>query len=224
LRDKGLYSAKVETYNRPMSSPLPRPAVEAPPPEPIQLHTRAYDNLRYIREAMEGAAVFTAVSGLGEVAVGFTALGAAWIAHRQETVGAWLSVWLVEAVVAALITTLAIVFKARRTRIAIFSKPFQRFALGLAPPLFAGAVLTAALLAQGSFTALPGVWLLLYGTAVLTGGAFSVRIVPVMGLSFAALGALALVAPASWGDALLAAGFGGLHVLFGVLIAWRHGG
>ena len=63
-----------------------------------------------------------------------------------------------------------------------------------------------------------------FGPGVVTGGAFSVRTVPVMGMAFMALGAVALVAPAGWRDVLLAAGFGGLHILFGLFIAWRHGG
>lgn len=181
------------------------------------------DNLRFIRETMEGAAYFTAVSGIGEVAVGLTALVAAWIASRQSTAWAWLQVWLWEGLVAFLLTTGAIVWKARRSGQSLFSKPGRRFALGLFPPLIAGALLTPVLFFSGNVGVLPGVWLLLYGTGVVTGGAFSVRTVPVMGLAFMAIGALALVAPA-WKDPLLAAGFGGLHVLFGLFIAWRHGG
>jgi len=182
------------------------------------------DNLRFIRETMEGAAFFTAVSGLGEVAVGVTAMVAAWIASRQVTTWGWLQVWLWDALVAFLITTGAIAWKARRSEQSLLSKPGRRFALALFPPLMAGALLTPVLFYSGNVTALPGLWLLLYGTGVVTGGAFSVRTVPVMGMAFMALGAVALVSPPTWRDALLAAGFGGLHVIFGIVIAWRHGG
>jgi hypothetical protein len=180
--------------------------------------------LRFIRETMEGAAYFTAVSGLGEMAVGATALGAAYLAARQGSFQGWLATWLGEALLAFLITTGAVVWKARRAEVSLFSTPGRRFVLGLLPPLFAGALLTGVLLVSGMVAVLPGVWLLLYGTGVVTGGAFSVRTVPVMGLGFMALGAVALVAPPSWGDAMMAAGFGGLHLVFGAFIAWRHGG
>jgi hypothetical protein len=206
-----------------MTDPQPsrsRPRLLPPP----ALHLRAMDNLRFIRETMEGAAFFTAVSGLGEVAVGMTALVAAWIAYRQGTNWAWLQVWLWDALVASLLTVGAIVWKARRSEQSLLSQPSRRFVLALCPPLIAGALLTPVLLYSGNVGVLPGVWLLLYGTGVVTGGAFSVRTVPVMGMAFMALGAVALVAPIAWRDLLLAAGFGGLHILFGGVIAWRHGG
>ena len=72
--------------------------------------------------------------------------------------------------------------------------------------------------------AIPAMWLMLYGTAVITGGAFSVSIVPVMGLSFLALGVLEVFAPGSWVNYFMAAGFGGLHLVFGGVIARKHGG
>jgi len=204
-----------------VTNPQPARPRLVPPPA---LHRTAIDNLRFIRETMEGAAYFTAVSGLGEMAVGATALGAAYLASRQAGFPGWLATWLGEALLAFLITVGAVVWKARRAEVSLFSTPGRRFVLGLLPPLFAGALLTAVLLVSGMVALLPGVWLLLYGTGVVTGGAFSVRTVPVMGLGFMALGAVALLAPSSWGDALLAAGFGGLHLIFGAFIAWRHGG
>ncbi len=182
------------------------------------------DNLRFIRRTMEDALCFTAVSGIGEVAVGVTALAAAWLAAHQATPLGWLLVWLGEALIAACVTGGAVVWKARQARLSLTSRPGRRFVLGLLPPLGAGALLTYAVFAAGAERLLPGLWLLLYGTAVVTGGAFSVRIVPVMGLGFMALGGAALFAPAAWGNWLLAAGFGGLNLMFGLVIARRHGG
>ena len=182
------------------------------------------DNLRFIRETMEGAACFTAVSGIGEMVVGVTALLAAWLASRQPGLRGWFLTWLGEAAIACIITCGAIGWKARRAEISLFTAPGRRFALGLLPPFAAGALLTGILLAVGASGFLPGTWLLLYGTGVVTGGAFSVRIVPVMGLAFMGLGAISFVCPFAWGDALLAGGFGGLHILFGLLIARGHGG
>jgi hypothetical protein len=204
-----------------MADPQPARPRLVPPPA---LHLRAMDNLRFIRETMEGAAFFTAVSGIGEILVGLTALAAAWTAARQQIAWSWLQVWLWEGLIGFLVTTAAIVWKARRSQQSLFSTPGRRFAFGLFPPLIAGALLTPVLFFSGNVAALPGLWLLLYGTGVVTGGAFSVRTVPVMGMAFMALGTFALVAPPTWRDALLAGGFGGLHIVFGALIAWRHGG
>jgi predicted small integral membrane protein len=172
---------------------------------------------------MEEATCFTDVSGSGAVVTGLSALAAAWLASRQ--VGfRWLAVWLVDAVLAVLILAGTSIWKARKTRADLFTRPVRRFVFALFPPLLAGGLLSAILIFQGDMSILPGLWLLLYGTGVVTGGAFSVRIVPVMGILFMILGAAALAAPVAWGDAFMAAGFGGLHILFGILIARRHGG
>jgi hypothetical protein len=192
--------------------------------EPTELHARAMDNLRFIRETMERAGSFTAVSGWGTVVIGGTALGAAWVASRQATPEAWLAVWWAEALFSLAIGGWATARKARAARMPLLSGPGRKFALSLAPPLLAGAILTAFLHAAGMVGALPGVWLLLFGTGVVTAGAFSARVVPVMGICFMLLGAAALFAPAAWGDALMALGFGGLNVGFGTLIARRYGG
>jgi hypothetical protein len=190
--------------------------------QPLERH--AADNIRFIRETMERAASFTAVPGAGGVAMGTTALAAAAISLAAPTPGAWLAVWLVESVVAIAIGCVAMARKARRTRTDMFSGPARRFLLTLTPPLAAGALLTLALAGAGRPEMLPGVWLLLYGTAVVTGGAMSVRPVLVMGALFMLLGAAALASPSAWGTAYLAAGFGGLQIVFGAVIARRHGG
>ncbi|MEO6327236.1 MAG: hypothetical protein ABIT01_02175 [Thermoanaerobaculia bacterium] len=182
------------------------------------------DNLRFIRDTMERAGSFTALPGWGGVAMGCTALLAAPLAHAQPSRERWLGVWLAEALVAVLIGAFTAERKARASGQLLFEGPGRRFALGLFPPLVAGGMLTAALASAGQFAILPPLWLLLYGTAVVTGGAFAVRTVPLLGALFMLVGAVAFVAPSAWGDAFLAAGFGGLHVLFGVVIARRYGG
>jgi hypothetical protein len=204
-----------------MASPGPD---RAPRSEPIPIDVRAADHLRYIRETMESAAEFTAVPGWGGFAMGMTALAAAMLAARQTTPGAWVAIWLAEAFVAVAIAAPAAATKARRANSSLFSGPGRKFVLSFAPPIVVGGLLTLALFHLGAFSTLPGVWLLLYGTAIVTGGAFSVRVVPIMGLCLMALGAAALFAPASWGNLFMAAGFGLVQIAFGFWIAVRYGG
>jgi hypothetical protein len=193
-------------------------------PDPVALDDRARDNLRFIRETMERAASFTAVPGWGGIALGVTALGAAGIAARQTSSFGWLATWIAEAVVAISIAVWTTFSKARETGTSLFSGPGRRFVYSFAPPLFVGALLTLLLVRSGFSSAVPGVWLLLYGTGVVTGGAFSIRIVPLMGLCFMVLGTVALFCPPGWGNIFLAAGFGGFHIFFGGVIARKYGG
>jgi hypothetical protein len=173
---------------------------------------------------MERAAEFTAVPGWGGVTIGLTALAAALLASRQTTPRAWVAVWLAEAFVAVAIAAPAAATKARRANSSLFSGPGRKFVLSFAPPIIVGGLLTFAMYNLGAIRALPGVWLLLYGTAIVTGGAFSVRAVPIMGLCLMALGAAALFAPAVWGNLFMGAGFGLVHIAFGMWIALRYGG
>lgn len=195
-----------------------------PLPESSELHDRAVDNLRFIRETMEAATSFTAVSGWGQVIVGVSALITAGIATTLAQPDAWLVLWLGEALLAFTIAIAAAVRKARLAGMTLFSVPARKFVLSFAPPLIAGALLTLVLYQAGATALLQGMWLLLFGTGIVTGGAFSVKIVPVMGVCFMVLGSLALLCPPAWNPWFMAAGFGGLNIIFGVLIARRHGG
>ncbi len=191
----------------------------------MALHDRAMDNLRFIRETMERAGAFTAVPGWGIVSVGALAVGASFVAgSRPFGSASWLAVWLVTAGVAVSIALATTVRKARRQGMPLRAQPARKFVLAFAPPLAVGAVLTPALWLGGAAGLLPAVWLLLYGAAVATGGAFSVRPVPLMGVAVMAVGAAALSVPAPLQDGAMAVGFGVLHVVFGVVIARRHGG
>ena len=194
------------------------------PAEPPALHHRAMENLRFIRETMERAGAFTAVPGWGGVVMGLSAIVAAVLASRQATADRWLLVWMGEAALGSLIGAIAVISKASATQVPLSTGPGRRFALSYAPPMLVAVVLTAVFYRAGLTDVMPGMWLLLYGTAVVTGGAFSVPVVPVMGLCFMALGTVTLVAPAVWRDWFMAAGFGGIHIVFGLIIARRYGG
>ncbi len=196
----------------------------APEPGPPQLSDRAMDNLAFIRDTMERAGSFTAVPGIGMVAIGLSAVVAAALSPALPSDPRWLSVWLAEAVLSVAISLIAITLKARRSGMSLISAPSRKFAVAFAPPLFVGAILTFALIRAGVPHVLPGTWLLLYGTGVVTGGAYSVRIVPIMGICFLVAGVAALIAPVAWTNYVLAGAFGGLHILFGLQIARRHGG
>ena len=200
------------------------PLREAPPVEPPALHARAMDNLAFIRSTMENAGAFTAVSGWGMVIVGFMAITASFIAAAQSSPARWLDVWLALAAAGIVVQLWAMLAKARASGIPLLSGPGRKFVLAVSPPLLAGAVLTVVLHHAGMAAVLPGLWLLLYGAAVTAGGAFSVEIVPVMGLCFLAAGALALFTPQAWNDWILAIAFGGFHIAFGIPIAKRYGG
>lgn len=197
----------------------PRPADRDP-----ALSDRALDNLRFIRDTMERAGTFTAISGWGIAAVGVVAMIAAAVARVRPTVEWRVGTWVATAVACIALSMAATARKARRSEVSMVSGPAQKLALAFSPAMIVGALLTAALLRIGATHLLPGVWLLLYGTAVVAGGAFSVRIIPVMGLCFMVLGAAALFAPPALGEWLMVAGFGLVHVVFGIQIARRHGG
>jgi hypothetical protein len=200
------------------------PAPMLSPRDPATLHGRAIEDLRFIRETMERAGAFTAISGWGLIATGATACGAAWLAASRTKPEAWLTVWLAEAALALAIGLGSAVFKARSAGVGLLNGPGRSFVYSFFVPFLVAALVTAAFYPAGLVARLPAIWLLLYGAGIATAGAFSVRSVPAMGWCFLGLGAAALFTPSSWGDAWLAAGFGGLHLGFGLWIARRHGG
>ncbi|HEX4945471.1 MAG TPA: hypothetical protein VFZ34_02245 [Blastocatellia bacterium] len=193
-------------------------------PDPPALHDRAMDNLRFIRETMERASAFTAVPGWGLVVTGMLAMLGAQFTAQVLYQKSWLLSWLGIAVASLLISVLAMNRKAQAAESSLLSTPARKFWLSLAPPLLAGALLTIVIWQAKRPDLLPGLWLLLYGTGVVTAGAFSVRIVPVMGLCFMLLGTLTLFLPPAWGNYSMALGFGGLHIIFGIIIARKYGG
>lgn len=192
--------------------------------EPPSLHLHAMDNLKFIRETMESAASFTAVPGWGQVIIGVLAIITSVIASQQNKPSNWVITWIVLACVSLVIALISMNRKAKRSETILLSRPGKNFAVSCSPPMIAAALLTLNLCQHGNFRILPGMWLLLYGTGVITGGAFSVKIVPVMGICFMSLGIIALFSPSSLGNVFMGLGFGLLHIIFGFIIARRYGG
>ena len=195
------------------------------PNAPLPIHQHALENLRVIRETMERAGSFTSIPGWGGLAIGLTAGGAGVVAQRfVAEPRTWLRVWLVEAAIAAAIGAATMGWKWRRTATPFMSGAARRFFVSYFAPLLAGGALTFTLARRGDFDPIPAVWLLLYGSAFVSSGAFSIRVIPVMGVCFMLLGGVAALVRLPVGNLFLGAGFGGLHVMFGLIIARRYGG
>ncbi len=207
-----------------MGSIRPAREIETEQNEPVTLSDRAIDNLRFIRETMERSTHFTAVPGYGGMLMGATATAAAYIAAQQVYMRDWMIVWLTEAFLAFAVGLLAMWQKSKIRGESLVSAPARKFAFGFAPPLIAGIVITLGMWRYNNYEMMAPVWMVLYGSAVVTGGAFSVRVVPVMGWVFMALGAAAFILPATYGNYLMAASFGLTHMVFGAIIARRYGG
>ena len=205
---------KIQTNRREISEPG----------KPVNIGDRAMDNLEFIRETMERSAVFTSVPGFGGIFMGATAIAAAVIAGFQQVVRDRIIVWLAEAFLAFAVGLFAMWQKSKIAGTPLTSAPARKFAFGFAPPLIVGALLSAMFYKNGWFDALPSVWLLLYGAAVVCGGASSVRVVPIAGWCFVALGAFSIFLPAAYGNLMMALGFGVLHIVFGIIVARRFGG
>ncbi|HEX6126732.1 MAG TPA: hypothetical protein VFZ23_15275 [Pyrinomonadaceae bacterium] len=197
---------------------------DQPRQKPVNIGDHAIDNVRYIREMMERSTHFTAVPGYGGMLMGVTAIVAAYIAAQQINLRDWLIVWLTEAFLAFAIGLLAMWQKTKIARTSLLSTPARKFAFGFLPPLLCGVAITLGLWRYEHYEMMAPVWMLLYGAAIVTGGAFSVRIVPVMGWIFMALGAIALVLPSAYGNYFMGLSFGVLHVVFGLIIARKYGG
>jgi len=192
--------------------------------EPVNISDRAIDNLRFIRETMERSTSFTAVPGYGGMLMGATAVAAAYIANMQVYLVDSLTVWLVEAALAFAIGLLAIWQKSKLAGQSLLSTPATKFAFGFAPPLIAGVIIVLGLWRFEHYYVMAPVCIICYGVAVICGGAFSVRAVPIMGWCFMAVGAAAFLLPPKYGNLMMGASFGLLHIIFGAIIAKRYGG
>jgi hypothetical protein len=190
--------------------------------EPVRIGDHALENIRYIREAMERAGSFTSIPGWGGVWIGIMALNTALFARKAEGQD-WLVYWLMLVPLAAAIGFGLMWVKGRRAGVDFTAPAARRFFASYFAPIVAAAILTYVFWRGGFYGAMPAMWLLLYGTSFVSAGAYSINLIRVMGVLFMLLGAAAAMVPAA-GNILMGAGFGGLHLIFGIVIARRYGG
>ena len=188
---------------------------------PVAIESRALGTLAYIRASIESSSSMD-VPGMAGIVMGVIGMLAAVMVSLPGFAPHWLWIWLVAAAVALLLGGALVARQiAQRGRSRYFG-PARKFLLCLCPALFAGAVLTWVLVTVGMSDVVPGMWLLLYGCAVLSAstviGAAVARYVCIMGAAFVVLGMLTFVLPATAHVVMLGLGFGVLHIAFGVLI------
>jgi hypothetical protein len=172
---------------------------------------------------MESASVFTGLSGKGYVFTGITALVASWLASIQPDPERWLLVWMGELALATVIASAFTWKKTRQLGLSMRLSTTRKLLSAFLPAMLVGGLLSLVFYQEQLIPLLPGIWLSLYGAAVITAGVWSVRILPAMGVVFMLLGAVVLLTSVS-ADWLMAVGFGGLHIVFGTLIWRRYGG
>jgi hypothetical protein len=189
-------------------------------PAAVMLDAHAAATLRYIRASMEAAGTVT-VSGLAGVTMGVVGLLAAAVASTTAMRPHWLIVWLIAAILASVAGGVLMARQASLQGFTLFGAPVRKFVLGLAPGLFAGAVMTFVQWRADDLHAIPGTWLLLYGCALISTSASTTKMLGLLGGLFALLGLIAFWLPESLQNITLGAGFGGLHLVFGIVIRHR---
>jgi len=186
----------------------------------VAIDSHALGTPNYIRASIEAAGAF-AVPGIAGIAMGLVGAGATVVASVPPFAAHWLQVWVLAAVAASAIGVVLVARQPARGFI-LYRGPARKFVLSLCPALFAGVVLTTVFWQAGLISLIPGMWLLLYGCAVLSASlmtsAAMVRLIVLMGALFVVYGTIVFQLPLRWHNYTLGFGFGVLHLLFGILI------
>ncbi len=188
---------------------------------PIPIESRALGTLAYIRASIESSGSM-AVPGMAGIVMGGIGIIATIVASVPRGAPHWLGIWLVAAAVAFALGGAMMAREAAQSGHARYLGPVRKFLLCLCPALLTGAALTFVLWRAGATGLIPGIWLLLYGCAVLSASTVTIartmRLICIMGVLFMLLGLLAFAAPAGTHTLILGMGFGALHTIFGILI------
>jgi hypothetical protein len=195
---------------------------------PAAIESRALGTLAYIRASIESSSSMD-VPGMAGIVMGIIGVLTAIMVSLPRWAPHWLGIWLVAAAVSLLLGGALMARQIARRGHTRYLGPARKFLLCLCPALFAGAVLTLVLWTAGMTSVIPGMWLLLYGCAVLSASTVTTagitRLIGIMGALFVALGLMTFALPTTAHTAMLGLGFGVLHIIFGILIGRStHGG
>jgi hypothetical protein len=186
-------------------------------PNTVRLDTHAAATLRYIRASIDGA-VSVDVPGSAGIALGAIGIMATALSSLPALHEYWVLIWLIASLAAAGAGSALLLRDSSLRGLRLIGTPIRRFALCLLPSILAGVVLTAVHWSAGNLHAIAGTWLLLYGCALISASTVTTRTISIMGGCFVALGLLALALPDNLQIPMLGAGFGGLHITFGIII------
>lgn len=186
----------------------------------VALDTHALGTLQYIRASIDAAGLL-AVPGSAGIAMGAVGILTALLVSFKAVAVHWLLIWLIAGLVAIAFGTALMVHQVVTRGTALYRGPLRKFLMCLCPPLLVGAVLTWQLWLRAEFNLIPGVWLLMYGCAVMAASTLTRRALAVMGALLVLLGLAALQVPENFQNTVLGVGFGGLHLLFGILIGGK---
>lgn len=213
----------------------------------MQVENQPLRTLEDIKQMMAKSSRFISLSGWSGVAAGVCALVAAWIAHQKisryhfrdtynrpaESGDAGVlskyqylefELILVAAVTFVAAFVLAFLFtylRSRKTGVAIWGYTARKLMLNVAIPMIAGGLLIWRMMELQFYGLVAPASLLFYGLALINASKFTLPEIRYLGFSQLLLGVINLWLP-GYGLLFWAAGFGVLHILYGIVMWNRY--
>lgn len=187
----------------------------------------AAQNLESIRILMERTGRYSNFSAVSAATAGTLAIAAAAVCRWREisfdVPHPWwklIALWAAVFAVAFLQNLFWTWVHARRRGERVWTHLTRAMTMAVLPGFFTGGVLTGFAIVERRLDMLPGIWMLMYGTAVLGAALFAGRNLKIFGALFLLMGAFT-IHWRQYGVEMMAASFGLLHLGLGLLIAWK---
>ena len=193
--------------------------------------TEMEQELKIIRQAMEASSRYTNVPVFGYLAAGIVGILGAWGTYnylgkekvleiRYMTPGDVKVLALVWSVVFIAAVTAVIFFswlQARKKHIAAWNSLAARMFLSQVPLIAMTGILTLALTMKGYYNVIPGFWLGMYGVILFSFSYYTGIEHRIEAMMFLCLGSFAGFASGMTALVLLGVGFGGVHLIGGII-------